>query len=264
MTGVAEQLATALVGLVSGVLAGLFGIGGGLVTTPAIRLVLGYPELVAVGTPLMVIVPTAVTGAVSYARRGSADVRAGLTVGLWGSVTAILGALVATWVGGSLVLILTAALIAYMAFEMIRQVRVPIETPNAAEAAPADILASRRRVPLWALGLVTGSFSGFLGLGGGFVIVPLLGRWFGFPVKRAIGTSLVAISVLAVPGAIAHYLLGNVDLRLAAGLAIGVIPGALLGSRLTAVAQERHVRVGFAAVLLVAGAALALNEFGVL
>jgi uncharacterized membrane protein YfcA len=97
VTGVAEQLATALVGLVSGVLAGLFGIGGGLVTTPAIRLVLGYPELVAVGTPLMVIVPTAVTGAVSYARRGSADVRAGLTVGLWGSVTAILGALVATW-----------------------------------------------------------------------------------------------------------------------------------------------------------------------
>jgi uncharacterized membrane protein YfcA len=54
------------VGLVAGVLSGMFGVGGGLVTTPAIRLLLGFPALIALGTPLPVILPTAVAGAASY------------------------------------------------------------------------------------------------------------------------------------------------------------------------------------------------------
>ena len=61
---------TVAIGLVAGVLSGMFGIGGALVTTPAIRLLLGRPELIAVGTPLPVIIPTAVAGALAYARRG--------------------------------------------------------------------------------------------------------------------------------------------------------------------------------------------------
>jgi len=261
---VVEHLATAFVGLVSGVLSGLFGIGGGLVTTPMIRLVLGYPELVAVGTPLLVIIPTAITGAVSYARRGSADIRAGVTLGLWGCATSVLGAVASTWVGGSVVLMLTAALILYMAFEMLGQSRASAAAHHEGEAVSINGETPSRRRPIWILGAITGLYSGFLGLGGGFVIVPLLGRWFGYPVKRAIGTSLVAMSVLAIPGAITHYLLGNIELDLAAGLMIGVVPGALLGAKLTAVAQERHVRMGFAMMLMMAGAALALSESGVL
>ncbi len=263
MTAVVDSAATALVGLVSGVLSGLFGIGGGLVTTPAIHLVLGYSELVAVGTPLLVIVPTALTGAVSYHRRGLADVRAGVIIGVCGSVASVLGALAATWVGGPVVLLATAVLITYMAIEMIRQA---LSARGSAESGPEQALpvSASKRVPLWLLGLITGLYSGFLGLGGGFVVVPLLGKWFGYPMKRAIGTSLVAIAVLAVPGSIAHYLLGNVDLALALALMVGVVPGALLGARLTASAQDWHLRVGFATFLLATGVVLALSEIGTL
>lgn len=253
-------LLTVAVGLVSGVLSGQFGIGGGLVTTPAIRILLGYPALIAVGTPLPVILPTALAGAVSYARRGLVDVRAGVVMGLVGASASVAGALASELAGGPAVMLLTAAVMLWVAVDMALQTRGPdrAETermPGAAEA-PAHVPLSRLAV----VGLAAGLFSGLLGLGGGFVVVPALTRWLGFPLKRALGTSLVVVAVLAVPGTVAHYLLGHVDLTLAAWLALGTVPGALIGARLTAAARERTVAVGFSVVLALAGLALAATE----
>lgn len=260
------------VGLVSGVLSGAFGIGGGLVTTPAIRLVLAYPALVAVGTPLPVILPGAVTGALSYRRRGLADVRAGLTIGIAGAVTSVAGALASARAGGTTVLVATAALILWASADLVAQARdaarAAAAEPGAAEADPALDLAHegaapsarRRWVRLAAIGLVAGAYSGFFGLGGGFVVVPALTRFDGMPMKRAIGTSLAAIAVLAVPGTIAHSLLGHVDWPLALLLSLGVVPGALAGARLTSRTSDRTVRIVFAAFLAVVGAWLAFAE----
>jgi uncharacterized membrane protein YfcA len=111
---------------------------------------------------------------------------------------------------------------------------------------------------------VTGLNSGLLGLGGGFIVVPVLTRWFGFEPKRAIGTSLVVVALLAVPGSVTHWLLGHIDLRLALALSLTVIPGALLGARVTAVASDRLVRVGFAVLLVAAGVLLIVNELGLI
>ncbi|MHB8706599.1 MAG: sulfite exporter TauE/SafE family protein, partial [Coriobacteriia bacterium] len=124
--------------------------------------------------------------------------------------------------------------------------------------------ARHRTTGLVVLGAITGLYSGFLGLGGGFIVVPALVRWFGFDIKRAIGTSLVVVAILAVPGSITHYVLGNVDLALAALLALGVVPGALLGARLTSVAKERTVRIAFAILLLAVAALLGVTEVGLL
>jgi uncharacterized membrane protein YfcA len=275
---VGQAALTIGVGLVSGALSGMFGIGGGLVTTPAIRLLLGFPALIAVGTPLVVILPTAVTGAVSYARRGLADVRAGVIVGLVGAPTAIAGAWLSDVVGGRWVMVLTAAFILYVAADMALHVarsRIPepqvvagASEADPAEAHPAEASpdvapeapAPPRPARLAAIGVIAGLYSGFLGLGGGFVIVPLLSRWLGIPLKRSIGTSLVAVATLAVPGAVAHHLLGHVDLALAAWLVVGTVPGALVGARVTAAAKERHVALGFAFLLAVAGVALGVSE----
>jgi len=248
------------IGLAAGLLSGLFGIGGGLVTTPAIRLLLGRPELIAVGTPLPVIIPTAVAGAIAYARRGLADVRTGAAVGLIGAPFAVLGARATTLVGGDVVLVVTGALICWTAADML-YLALRAERPEPERLAHAE----RTRSWLWlaGLGVVTGLYSGFLGLGGGFIVVPALVRFFAFPAKRAMGTSLIVVSLLAVPGTIAHYLLGNVDMGLALLLAAGVVPGALLGARITALSGERAVRVGFAILLLVVGVLLVANELGV-
>ncbi|MBA4370475.1 MAG: hypothetical protein C0418_02720 [Coriobacteriaceae bacterium] len=248
-------LPAVLVGLVSGVLSGMFGIGGGLVTTPSIRLVLGYPALVAVGTPLVAIVPTAVAGAATYARAGLADVRRGLAIGAWGIPASVAGAALTRLTGGGPVMLATAALILYVSGEMlVRPLRGQAAGSGVAKPAEED------RRGAWIIGLVAGAYSGFLGLGGGFVIVPLLLRR-GVPMKCAIGTSLVGISLLAVPGIIVHSLLGHVDWTLGAALALGSVPGALVGARVTRAVSESWVRVGFALLLGATGAWLAIGEF---
>jgi len=259
--------ATIAVGLASGVLSGLFGIGGGLLTTPAITLLLGYPALIAVGTPLPVIVPGALTGALAYHRRGLADVRAGLVMATAGSLGAVAGAGLSRSVGGNIVLLATAFVIAGASIDLLLQHRaaalsVPGEAESDAALAPdgtrpAEPAAGWRFL---AIGAVAGLYSGFLGLGGGFVIVPALTRYCGMSVKRAIGTSLVTVAALAIPGTLAHAWLGHVDWTLAALLTVGVVPGAVIGARLTRRASDRSVRLAFALLLAVVGVWLAVTQ----
>lgn len=257
-----EWLVPALIGFASGVLSGAFGVGGGILTTPGIRLIIGAPALVAVGTPLPVIVPGAITGAITYARNGQSDVRAGVLLGAFGSLTSLVGAYLTSLVGGSVVLLATVALIVWAAIDTLLQARAgdgASRLPPTGTAEPPE----PPRVPvslLAGIGALTGLYSGFLGLGGGFVLVPMLTRWGRFSVKRAIGTSLVTVAILAVPGTAAHAWLGHIDWQIAAGLAVGVVPGALLGARITLGASERIVRSGFAGMLVVAGLWLAVNE----
>lgn len=291
----ADSIVSALIGLVSGVLSGAFGIGGAIITTPAIALILGAPAMIAVGTPLPVILPSAVTGAVSYARHGLVDWRSGALLGIVGSVASVIGALVADGVGGSVVLIGTSLLIFWAAADTIAQLRgasagpVPrSETAEEADAAaallcgpngeahtacPADAgekpggaalpPAPRLTVPRGLfIGTLAGAYAGFFGLGGGFVFVPLLVRLAHFPLKRAIGTSLVAVAVLSVPSTVTHSLLGNVDWGIAVAMTLGVVPGAMVGARLSLGAGERVLRIGFALMLAVAGALLVVQQVG--
>ena len=310
---VAFWLKTLIVGTVSGVLSGMFGIGGGMITTPAIRLLLGGSAIVAVATPLPIIIPTALTGAIGYARRGIADIRMGVVVGCSGAVAAVAGAWATRWIGGSALMLATGVLVLYLAADMLLASRragdsggpSEVAAPRAAHPVPFDGAQASACVScdsqasscgttgdslsslgvtgqrLWdtkgvrppvdnpdgkliLLGLAAGLYSGLLGLGGGFVIVPLLTRVFGLGTKRAIGTSLVAIAILSVPGTITHALLGHIDWRLAVALSLGVIPGAWVGARVTAAASERHVRIAFAILLAVVGAIMLANEAWVL
>ncbi|PKQ29692.1 MAG: hypothetical protein CVT60_04100 [Actinobacteria bacterium HGW-Actinobacteria-10] len=181
--------------------------------------------------------------------------RAALTIGPAGIPFTVLGAWLSNIAGGRVVLTVTAALIAYMAVD----VAVGVKSPRVECASSSE----RRVGAYFMLGAVTGLYSGFLGLGGGFVIVPLLTRVFGMSIKRSIGTSLLAVCVLAIPGTIAHWYLGHVDVSLALMLMIGVVPGALLGARLTRRAGETAVRYAFSGLLAFTAIVLVANEFWV-
>jgi uncharacterized membrane protein YfcA len=202
------------------------------------------------------------------------DVRAGVVMGLAGSAASVVGAWASDLAGGPLMMVATAALILWVAADMalhtLRKNRqAAVVEPGAAETDPAQAHAPAEPAPasvrlpfprLVAVGLVAGLYSGLLGVGGGFVVVPALTRWLGVPLKRALGTSLVVVAVLAVPGTVAHYLLGHIDFALAAWLVVGTVPGALIGARLTAAARERTVAIAFSVMLAVAGLTLAGSE----
>ena len=114
------------------------------------------------------------------------------------------------------------------------------------------------------IGLIAGLASGYVGVGGGFIMVPLMLAVLDIPMSLASGTSLIAITILAIPGVIEQGLLGNIEYLAGIAIVVGSIPGALVGARLVRVVPERQLRFIFGGFLLVAAVMLMLNEFGIL
>jgi uncharacterized protein len=244
-----EVLLGIAIGLAAGILSGLFGVGGGIITTPAIQELLGGAPYVAIGTPLPVIIPTAVVGGATYARAGEVSWRAIRFAAGPGVLGAIAGAWTTTLVDPHWLLLVTAALIGWQA------VRVGFGSDYA--------VRPRGSTPGWSyavLGGVTGFVSGLLGIGGGVVWVPLVTTMLGMPLKRALGTSLVLIAIVAVPGTIVHAALGHIDWSIFAVLAIGVVPGARIGANIALGTRERTLRLMVGAFLLAVSFAYGVAE----
>jgi uncharacterized membrane protein YfcA len=113
---------------------------------------------------------------------------------------------------------------------------------------------------LGGIGAAAGFVSGLLGIGGGLVIVPLLAGRLGMPLKRALGTSLLAIVALVIPGAIVHAALGHIDAGIWLALTVGAVPGARVGAWLALGTAERTLRTVVGAGLLVVALAYATDQ----
>ena len=114
-----------------------------------------------------------------------------------------------------------------------------------------------------AIGLVAGLASGYVGVGGGFIMVPLMLSIIGIPMRKASGTSLIAVMILAIPGVIEQGIIGNINYLAGIAIVIGTIPGAVIGARLVAKVPERTLRLLFGCFLIVAAVMLVLNEVGI-
>ncbi|MGQ0669375.1 MAG: sulfite exporter TauE/SafE family protein [Actinomycetota bacterium] len=221
-----------LIGLVAGVGAGLFGVGGGIVTTPAIQILLGGTAIEAVATPLPVIFPTALVGVLTYRRAGEVSFRAAAWAVGPGTVGAVGGAALTGLVNPHALLVVTAALIGLTAAQVAR--------------GKAYAIRARGSTPGWQYaiaGFAAGFVSGMLGVGGGIILVPVLTTLLGMPLKRALGTSLAIIAALVIPGTIVHAALGHIDWPIFVVLTLGVIPGARMGAKLALGARERSLRI---------------------
>jgi uncharacterized membrane protein YfcA len=246
-----EALLGILSGFVAGVMGGAFGVGGAIITTPAVQVVLGAPPIVAVGTPLPVIFPTTLSGMQAYRRAGQIDYRAVRWAAPPGAAGAAVGAYVTKFVDARILLLVTAVLIAWQAIRVgwgSSAAEVPGEPVRPSGAAFA------------AMGLAAGFFSGLLGIGGGVVMVPVMVGVLRMPLKRALGTSLVIIAFMVIPGTAVHAWLGHIDWSIFVWLTIGVIPGAAIGSAWTIRARERTLRLTVAVFLLIVAVAYAALE----
>lgn len=246
-----EVVLAVLSGLGAGVLSGLFGIGGGTVMTPAVQALLGAPPIVALATPLPAIFPTAMIGAWTYRQGGQLDVRAATWIVGPGIAGAVGGAALTDVIETHVLLIVTALLLAREAVGILRGVS---RREAAGEPAPGTPLQ------LAGIGLTAGFASGLLGIGGGIVIVPLLVGVIRMPLKRALGTSLLAIVALVIPGTVVHAALGHIDWAICAALSVGAIPGARIGARLALGARERTLRLLVGSFLLVVALAYGAGE----
>ena len=124
-------------------------------------------------------------------------------------------------------------------------------------------MTAKRLLTGAAIGLVAGFASGYVGVGGGFLMVPLFISLLGITMKKASGTSLIAVVIRAIPGVITQTLHGNVDFVAGIAMAIGSIPGALIGASLIRYIPERKMRFLFGFFLLFAAIILVINELNV-
>lgn len=272
----AAFIAPALAGVFVGVMSGLLGVGGGTIMVPIFRLAFGMSPLASTATSLFAIIPTSISGVVAHARAKTCVPKLGLALGVGGAVMSPMGVWLASVSPGWLVICVAAIVIGFSAFKMFKKAVKCAPTPRAgraggnvqaasAKAVPDQPVLSRKQYLQGAcIGLIAGLASGYVGVGGGFIMVPLMLAVLGIPMSLASGTSLIAIMILAIPGVIEQGLLGNIEYLAGIAIVVGGIPGALVGARLVRVVPERQLRFIFGGFLLVAAVMLMLNEFGIL
>lgn len=272
----AAFIAPALAGVFVGVMSGLLGVGGGTIMVPIFRLAFGMSPLASTATSLFAIIPTSISGVVAHARAKTCVPKLGLALGVGGAVMSPMGVWLASVSPGWLVICVAAIVIGFSAFKMFKKAVKCAPAPRAGRAGGNAQGASAKVVPDQpqlsrkqylqgaCIGLIAGLASGYVGVGGGFIMVPLMLAVLDIPMSLASGTSLIAITILAIPGVIEQGLLGNIEYLAGIAIVVGSIPGALVGARLVRVVPERQLRFIFGGFLLVAAVMLMLNEFGIL
>lgn len=274
----------ALVGVLIGIASGLLGIGGGTVMVPIFRLAFGMSATMSTATSLFAIIPTSISGAISHVKGKTCIPALGIAAGLGGACLSPVGVWLAQLSPDWLVMLAAALIIGYSAINMFKKAFKlrPAGQPatgvdaaaaasltssgDAAAAAPTADDSSLSRKQLLqgaAIGLVAGLASGYVGVGGGFIMVPLMLSIIGIPMRKASGTSLIAVMILAIPGVIEQGIIGNINYLAGIAIVIGTIPGAVIGARLVTKVPERTLRLLFGCFLIVAAVMLVLNEVGI-
>jgi hypothetical protein len=270
-----------VLGFAVGVLSGMFGVGGGFLTTPLL-IFYGIPPTVAVASATTQITGASVSGAMVHMRRGGVDMKmAGIMIvgGLFGSfvgaamfrllqstgqidvVIGLLYVLILSWIG---ILMLKDSLVT------LGYVRVAAKAPQARHNRWVASLPLRWRfyssglyispvAPL-ALGFLAGVLTVFLGIGGGFILVPAMIYLLGMPARVVIGTSLVMILAVSAATTMVHSLTTRaVDIVLAALLLVGGVIGAQYGAILTTRMKPDYLRLALAIIILLVALRMALG-----
>lgn len=276
---VITSIALVLVGVGIGVLSGMLGIGGGTIMIPVLRLGYGLNAFMSTATSLFAIIPISLAGAIAHIRARSCLPKLGILLGVAGAITSSAGVYLGSVSPAWLIMVVAAIIIAYSAFTMLskalRMGKKPASSESgnvranapvaSSDAEPCALGFTRRNVVLAVIiGLIAGFASGYVGVGGGFIMVPLMTAWLGIPMKRTSGTSLIAIIILAIPGVIQQAFLGHIDYLAGIMLCVGAIPGAVLGAWLVPRVPERTLRFIFAGLLAIAAVMLVVNEFALL
>ncbi len=199
----------------------------------------------AIGMSLAVVGATSLAGTLINARAGRVDFRRGLLFGAAGMVAAPLGAQLTHLVPPRILLVLFASLMIVVGALMLRGRRL---------GSGAD-LRPRKRLALGA-GLGVGFLTGFLGVGGGFLIVPALNLLGGLPIRTAIGTSLLVVSMNAGAGVLGHLRHGGIPADLTGAFLVAAVMGTVLGIRVSSSLTPIHLRRAFALFVVLVGLSL--------
>ena len=269
--------------LAAGVISGFVGVGGGFIMTPAL-IILGFPAQFAVGTSLIWVMGNSIIGALRHRRLGNVDIKLGALMMLFSMCGVELGVRALNWardvgLAEAAVLITSICLLlivgGYTFWESTRtkakldnMIRGQEKLPVTIDTASISSVVQRIKIPpvihfsksgvtisLWillAIGLFAGTLAGFIGVGGGVIIVPSLIYLVGVPSFTAVGTSLFQIILPAAFGSIRHTISGNIIIFAAFIMILGSSMGVYFGALVTKYLSEVSMRYVLASTVFVA------------
>ncbi len=235
------QLASlAVIGLVGGFMAGLVGIGGGIVIIPLLVYVAGLQVNLATGISMVQAFFATSSGLVIHRRNRTIDTRLGVLLGIVGVVGALFGSFGSKYVPDVTLLtvyfclVIVAVILMFMA-------------PKGSEEKEYKVFFPLAGV----LGLIVGALAGMLGVGGGFIMTPLMISVLRIPTRVAVGTSLLMILPTTFSGSIGKIATGQFDLSIAAVVIVGSIIGAQFGGRANSRLDPKSVRLALTVLLII-------------
>jgi uncharacterized protein len=277
-----NALVIVLLGFVVGVLSGMFGVGGGFLTTPLL-IFYGIPPTVAVASAATQITGASVSGVMVHMRRGGVDLKMGLVMIAGGMLGSIVGAAIFRLLQSTgqidvAIGFLYVIILGWIGFVMLKDSLQSLgyisvataEKPRPRHNRWVASLPFRWRfhgsglyispvAPL-ALGFVAGSLTVLLGIGGGFIMVPAMIYLLGMPARVVIGTSLFMVLAVSASTTMVHALTTRaVDVVLAGLLLVGGVVGAQYGALMTTRLKPDHVRLALGVIILLVGLRMLLG-----
>ncbi len=226
----------ALIGLALGALGG----GGSILTVPILVYLLHMETHIAVAASLVIVGINSPIGIVLHYRAGHVRLKDSLLFGVYGLVASYIGARISSFLPGPILLVLFGLLMLVIAMAMLR----PREQgPLAHQSWWMTLLG----------GMGVGFLTGFLGVGGGFLIVPALVLFLGMSMPDAVGSSLLVITLNSAAGVLGHLTGGQMPWALIGFFSLSGLVGLLLGARLTRILPALRLRQIFASFVLVLG-----------
>lgn len=242
-----------------GLLLGLLGGGGSILTVPVLVYVADLSAKNAIVTSLIVVGLTSVIAVINHARHGFVCWKTGATFGTAGMIGAFLGGRSSAHVPDPILLVLFAGVMIAASVSMLRKQPLALEPVESKNLCPIHL-------PVMAIlfdGLLVGFVTGLVGVGGGFLLVPALNFLAGLPMHAAIGTSLFIIvlqSGAALAGHAGHM---HIDPELTALVAGFAIFGSLIGSFASGRISSRYLKPGFGVFVLILGGFILVKELNI-
>ncbi len=233
---------------------GLIGGGGSILTVPILVYFLGVEAKEAVGMSLAVVGVTSFFSSLLHYKRGNVDFSAGMLFGISGIIGAFLGSPLTRLVSSNSLMLIFAGLMFVVAISMIWRKHL----------AADDLVRKPNKTKAVLAGFGVGILTGFLGVGGGFLIVPALIFFGGLPMKSAIGTSLFVIALNCVAGLLGHLSQGVFDFSTTIIVSFLALSGAVLGTIASNKFSAANLQKSFAFLVLAVAVFLTYKNMSIL
>ena len=263
-----------VVGVLAGILGSILGIGGGIILTPFLTLVMGLDIQYAIAASIVCVIATSSGATIAYLKDDMLNLRVAMFLEIATTIGAIVGALLSGVVPTGFLFILFGGFLLFSVLNMIQKLRGKTDktiNKSAGDCSYYDKVLDKQinyqveKVPGgFAMMFGAGIASGLLGIGSGVFKVTAMDTIMKMPLKPSSATSNLMMGVTAAASAMVYFFSGAILPQIAAPLALGVLVGATVGSRIMTRLKPIVIRMIFIPILLFMGLQMVLRGFGVI